>query len=102
METSEKRYVVLLTQEGKQAINSELALTFFLTDERYYTCISVDPNGPYLHMQIEKELIPGQVHKVELDIPHSYALAILSYDKRIGLGFAEIESVAERQNEENH
>jgi hypothetical protein len=84
MSKSKLHYSVVLTEEARKLLAAELSE--YLIDDRCFNCISIDPNGPYLFMQIDEKNTKSKMLPIELSIPHYYVLYIASAVSRKTLG----------------
>lgn len=85
MTSTKLHYSVVLTEEAKKLLEKDLSE--FLIDDSYFNCISIEPNGPYLFMQIDEKNTKSKRMPAEISIPHHYVLYIISAvsSKTLGL-----------------
>ena len=82
-----KGFAVVLSKAGASELGTFLSRMMKKSDGvAYFNCKAVDPKGPYFHMIVEDQTPTGQKIDFEIQIPHSFVIAV-AYTadlKRIG------------------
>jgi hypothetical protein len=81
------KYDVFLTPEAIQYLKDDSTISSFLTNQKYFKCSEINPNGNYLFMKLEHPAkFEGNII-FEISIPHSFVLYIFSFDSDIHPSF---------------
>ena len=72
-----KGYAVVLSKAGASELGTFLSHLFKRSEGvSYFNCKSVDPKGPYFHMIVEEQTPTGQKIDFEIQIPHTFVIAV--------------------------
>jgi len=80
------KYIVVPTEEALQMFLKDPTMKrSLLTDKEFFTCYSIDPQGPYLHMTVSTNDRFSTL--LDVQIPHHSVLYIYSGNEEKILGF---------------
>lgn len=79
------RVGVILTNEARDILKGD-PVHFFMIDDRYFNCDSVQQDGYFLLMKITAK-VENRSFSVEVSIPSQFVLYMLSGEANTVLGF---------------